>query len=73
MSSITTGVPQGSILEPLNYIICIIDFAKATKFFNFLIYVDDTTLSSTLNMFNDNINDQNLEFLINEELLKIRE
>ena len=41
--------------------------------FNFLIYADDTTLSSTLNMFNDNIHDQNLETLINEELIKISE
>ena len=41
--------------------------------FNFLFYADDTTLSSTLNTFNDNIHDQNLETLINEELIKISE
>ena len=41
--------------------------------FNFFIYADDTTLSSTLNSFNDNIHDQNLETLINEELIKISE
>ena len=41
--------------------------------FNFLIYADDTTLSSTLNTFNDNIHDQNLETLVNEELIKISE
>ena len=41
--------------------------------FNFLIYADDRTLSSTLYTFNDNIHDQNLETLINDEFLKISE
>ena len=50
MLSITTGVPQGSILGPLLFIIYIDDFAQASKMFNFLIYADDTTLSSTLKL-----------------------
>ena len=41
--------------------------------FNFIIYADDTTLSSTLNTFNGNIQNYNLESLINDELLKINE
>ena len=41
--------------------------------FNFIIYADDTTLSSTLNTFSDNIQNDNLESLINDELLKINE
>ena len=41
--------------------------------FNFIIYADDTTLSSALNNFNDNIQNDNLESLINDELLKINE
>ena len=69
-SLITTGVPQGSILGQLLFIN---DFAQATKLFNFLIYADDTTLSSTLNTFNDSIHEQNLETLINKELLNISE
>jgi len=73
MLSITTGVPQGSILGPLFFIIYIHDFAQATKMFKFLIYADDTTLSSTLNVFIDNIHDQNLESLIKEELVKIND
>ena len=49
------------------------DFVQAIKLFIFLNYPDDITLSSTLNTFNDNIHDQNLETIINEELFKISE
>ena len=67
MLSITTGVPQGLIIGLLLYIN---DFAQASKMLSFLIYADDTTISSTLNMVSCNINEQNLDSLINEELLR---
>ena len=73
MLSIATGVPQGSIVGPLIFIIYLNDFAQASKMFNFLIYADDITLSSTLNVFSDNTHDRNLECLINEELVKIND
>ena len=41
--------------------------------FSFLIYADDTTLSSILNVFSDNIHDRNIESLINEELAQIND
>ena len=67
MLSITTGVPQGLTIGLILYIN---DLAQASKMLSFLIYAEDTIISSTLNMLSYNIHDQNLDYLINEELLR---
>ena len=64
-NDITVGVPQGSILGPLLFIICINDIIHSSTVFRFIIFADDTTLYTTLNKQED-IND-----ILNDELVKI--
>ena len=67
LMNIKCGVPQGSILGPLFFIIYMNDIKYATNLFEMIIYADDTTLYTTISSNN------NLEQEINNELNAIND
>ena len=66
---IRTGVPQGSILGPLLFIIYVNDINCASSKFEAILYADDSSLNSILRAFGND----NTSSIINKELLLVYE
>ncbi len=68
MLCMTIGVLQGSILRTLLFIIYFNDIAYVSKMFYFNIYVNNTTLSTPIEMVFRNTTDQTTSDILNKEL-----
>ena len=69
---INTGVPQGSILGPLLFLIYMNDIPNSSQAFRFVLYADDTTLFSTIE-YTIPIDSSDVNYLLNRELLLVYE
>ena len=64
---VTCGIPQGSSLGPVLFLIYINDLPNSSEALTFRVFADDT------NVFASSCDPKNLETLINAELRKVKD
>ena len=67
LNQIKCGVPQGSVLGPLLFLLYINDIVKSSTLFKFTLFADDTSLYYS----QKNNSGQDMSHVVNEELQKI--
>ena len=69
LRQVRCGVPQGSILGPLLFLIFINDFPKCSNFFKFTLFADDSTLSCSFK----NSSRENIHGVLSHEIKPIKD